>query len=111
MRVTKSLIRLADQQPESTRLVRYEDLVSDPILQTRKLYEFIGSCRQEGTKKYSAPQDYSWRWGSDDGSPNIRSLEVQPPREKKREEKRLLRLMKECEPIRELRTRLGYEEV
>ena len=107
-RVTQSLIELANDNSELVRLVRYEDLVANPIEETKALYQFVGSQRTAGTKSYSAPDGYKWRWGSDDGSPNIRSLEVQPPREKIRDEKRILRLMEQDDQIRTLRKKLGY---
>ena len=107
--VTKSLIQLAEQNESKVKLVRYEELVANPIVVTQSLYEFIGSSKSEGTKTYSPPSTYAWRWGSDDGSSNIKSLEVQPPRKKKRNEKRLLDLMKNCEQIKALREQLGYE--
>lgn len=107
VRVTNSLIELSENQPERVRLVRYEDLIADPIEQTRQLYQFIGSSRQEGTRTYSPPDNYSWRWGSDDGSPRIRSLEVQPPRAREQTDLRLLKLLQQDEIVA-LRTRLGY---
>lgn len=107
--VTSSLIRLSQQNSKDVLLVRYEDVVANPIDQTRELYQFIGSCRTTGTNRYSPPNDYSWKWGSDDGSPNIKSLEVQPPREKKRDDKRLVQLLQNDESIMGLRSQLGYD--
>lgn len=109
--VTGTLVKLAEQRPDDVRLVRYEDLVADPIAKTRELYQFIGSSRSEGTKSYSPPTNYSWKWGSDDGSQNIKSLEVQPPRAKAIEEARLLNLVRHCEAIHELRHQLQYPEL
>ena len=105
--VTRPLIELAHQS-QDVMLVKYEELVTNPIETTRTLYEFIGSTRSTGTKTYSPPSTYSWRWGSDDGSNNIKSLEVQPPRQKNRDEKRLVQLMENCEKIKSLRQELGY---
>lgn len=108
--VTQNLMSLAGSRPNDVKLIRYEDIVADPIAVTRDLYEFIGSSKTDGTKSYSAPTNYSWRWGSDDGSPNIKTLEVQPPREKERTEARLLQIMKNCERIKSLRLELGYQQ-
>lgn len=108
VRVTRSLIHMAEDRPGDICLVRYEDVVARPIEVTASLYKFIGSERESGTKSYSAPEGYSWKWGSDDGSQNIRSLEVQPPRKKNRDEKRLVQLMENDENITALRERLGY---
>ena len=108
--VTQNLTSLAHSRPNDVKLVRYEDLIADPIAVTTELYEFIGSSKTEGTKSYSAPTNYAWRWGSDDGSPNIKTLEVQPPREKERAESRLLQIMENCERVKALRSELGYQD-
>ena len=107
--VTENLIYLAGSRPNDVKLVRYEDIVADPIAITEELYHFIGSSKTQGTKKYSPPRGYSWRWGSDDGSPNIKTLEVQPPRERPRSESRLLKIMGSCDRVKKLRGELGYE--
>ncbi len=107
--VTRNLVHLAHSRPHDVKLIRYEDIVANPIAVTKGLYAFIGSSKAEGTKKYSAPKDYSWRWGSDDGSPNIKTLEVQPPREKRATESRLLKIMESCDQVKSLRRELGYE--
>ncbi len=107
--VTQNLVNLARSRPHDVKLIRYEDIVGDPITVTKGLYKFIGSSKEEGTKAYSAPKDYSWRWGSDDGSPNIKTLEVQPPREKSVTESRLLNIMESCDQVNSLRRELGYE--
>ncbi|MEC9091939.1 MAG: sulfotransferase [Planctomycetota bacterium] len=107
--VTTSLIKLSQQDTNPVLRIRYEDLVANPIEETQRLYGFIGSSRTQGTNVYSSPNHYSWKWGSDDGSPNIKSLEVQPPRQKKQDENRLLELVQSDPAIKSLRRQLGYE--
>lgn len=106
--VTRSLLDLSKSRPHQVRLVRYEDLTADPVQVTSDLYSFVGSNRTEGTRTYSPPDSYKWKWGSDDGSQNIKSLEVQAPREKIRDEARLNRVIEGDPQIIELRTRLNY---
>ncbi|MEE2640043.1 MAG: sulfotransferase [Planctomycetota bacterium] len=108
--VTSSLVDKSESDAGNVLLVRYEDIVADPIAETRRLYSFIGSARETGTDQYSPPSTYSWRWGSDDGSQNIKSLRVQTPRQKKRDEKRIVHLMEQTESIRQLRKKLRYQQ-
>lgn len=107
--VTSRLIRQAEMFAETTRLVRYEDLVSAPEKITAELFAFVGSTRTTGTRTYSPPENYRWRWGSDDGSPNIRTLEVQPPRPAVLDDQRLLNVIKQCPVIARIRAHLGYD--
>jgi hypothetical protein len=60
--------------------IRYEDLVKDPIQWTGKLFQFLGSERNEGIDSYPPPSGYDWKWGSDDGGDKIKSLKVQAPK-------------------------------
>jgi len=64
-----------------SRVVKYEDLVREPAEVTRRLYEFVGSCRNNGAETYSRPRGFEWEWGRDDGGARIRSLRVQAPGE------------------------------
>lgn len=59
--------------------IRYEDLVSDPITWTAKLYAFVGSTKTEGIDSYAKPK-HKWEWGTDDGGDKIKSLQVQAPK-------------------------------
>ena len=107
--VTSRLLEIADRDPENVKLVQYEEITTSPIETTKRLYEFIGSSCKNGTKSFSITTTYSWRWGADDGGPNIKLLEVQPPRERRSDDSRILHLIENCEAIKSLRQRLEYE--
>lgn len=108
LKISRSLRDLHEDQNVQTQLIRYEDLVSNPLEETQSLFEFIGSAHGQGVDSYSRPDDFKWRWGRDDGSPNIRSLKVQPPRQKAQSNRRLLRIIEETPEIVDIRKRLGY---
>jgi hypothetical protein len=76
-KVYKSLLNRIDTSKDDTLIVRYEDLLANPIELTSNIFRFIESSDTVGTKIYSMPQNYEWIWGSDDGGMKIRSLEVQ----------------------------------
>jgi hypothetical protein len=108
--VTRRLLELSERMPDQVRVVRYEDLVQEPVGITSELFRFIGSARMAGTDSYSKPDSYRWRWGTDDNSPNIRSLTVQAPRPKPQTNQRLVSIIDSNAEIVELRKRLGYVE-
>lgn len=107
-KVTERLLTLAGEQPERIRLVRYEDLVADPVGITAGLFRFLGSSQSSGVDRYSPPQNFRWRWGTDDNSPQIRSLRVQPRRTGPPPENRLSRWIAEHPELHPLRQQLGY---
>ena len=106
--VNQRLSELRNELGDQAHLVRYEDLVSRPIDMTRELFQFIGSEQTEGVDTYDEPENRRWRWGSDDGSPIIRSLRVLPLREKPRDNQQLQNLICKDHRIVDLRQRLGY---
>lgn len=106
--VTRRLLELSERLPTQVRLVRYEDLVRQPIEITSGLFQFVGSERVEGTNSYSQPDSYRWRWGTDDNSPNIRSLTVQAPRKKPQTNRRLVSVIESDSDIIQLRRQLNY---
>jgi len=57
--------------------VRYQDLVSDPVEETDKIFKFMGLDHRSGTDQYEAPRDYDWAWYNDDGGEKIKTLQVQ----------------------------------
>ncbi len=62
-------------QPNAT-LVRYTELVQDPIRVTEELFKFIGSEQIKGVDTYSYPKDGMWKWDNDDGGEVIKTLKV-----------------------------------
>lgn len=66
---------------EETLLVKYEDLVSDPIGVTSSLFKFVGSEQMSGVDTYVPPESYKWGWGNDDGGEKIKTLAIQSDNE------------------------------
>ena len=89
------------------RMLRYEDLVANPIDQTAGLFRFIGSSRTEGTDTYRPP-GHGWSWGRDDGGQVIQSLKVRPPKPAQYRDTALLRCIQNNAEVLGLRERLGY---
>ncbi len=106
--ITSNIVRLSEEESQQCCLVRYEDLVANPIKVTAELYSWIGSERQTGTDTYQKPVDGRWRWGVDDNSPQIRSLHVQPSKPRPRDNQRLVDLIDQSGDINDLRKKLGY---
>lgn len=106
--ITKSLLRCFEDESLDTTLIRYEDLTEQPIEETRRLFQFIGSQQAEGVDTYSPPENFKWRWGRDDGSSNIRSLKVQPSNNKPKDNQRLWEIIENSSEVMELRKELKY---
>ncbi|MEM9157797.1 MAG: sulfotransferase [Verrucomicrobiota bacterium] len=101
---------LLDRFPEdsiSNFWLRYEDLCKDPIRWTEKIFKFLGSERIEGTDSYPPPKNYQWKWGTDDGSENIKTLKVQPPK-KSPETAGILSRVESLPCVARTRQALGY---
>ena len=103
-------IRRLEQTPRSA-LIRYEDLVADPLVHTERLFRLIGSAQQTGVDQYHPPTDFRWKWGSDDGGPRIRSLRVLPPVPHRYEDRHLLQAILKSETACRLRRQLGYADL
>ncbi|HMP78164.1 MAG TPA: sulfotransferase, partial [Pirellulaceae bacterium] len=108
--ITERLVRLADDQPDCAKLVRYEDLVADPRQVTSQLFEFVGSRRHEGVDAYQFPKRGPWRWWSDDNSLHLQSLRVQKSRDETRPPVFFEQLLTTESRVVALRSRLGYSE-
>lgn len=100
--------RLTQMSGPNTHIVRYEDLVDDPIKHTAELFAFIGSAHKEGIDGYNQPGAYSWKWGQDDGSDRIKSLKV-CSRKKPRVDLRLLKRIQNSPRVAEIQARLNYQ--
>lgn len=105
--VYDSLLNLRDQSKDVC-LVRYEDLVENPIHETKRLFKYIGSARTEGVDSYNPPKGRKWRWGQDDGSDKIKSLKVCAS-SRPRNDVRLARYIENSESVLRIQERLDYE--
>ncbi len=109
--VNQCLLDLSRQNEVPTLLVRYEDVLTDPIGQTAAMFKFLGSSQTEGVETYGRPESYSWQWGKDDGGAVIKSLKVQPQRPIDYADRKLFAAIKNSAPTLELRRELGYPEL
>lgn len=106
--VSQRLLELSRRSPEEMRLVRYEDLVARPQEITLDLFRFIGSVQSVGVDSYSVPAGGGWRWGADDNSAKLRSLQVQPPKPAAITNPRLAGWIEREPSLQQLRSELGY---
>lgn len=102
-----NLIKLLEENGNDLLLVRYEDLISNPIATTKIVFEFIGSKQLKGVDTYSKPENYEWKWGSDDGGELIKSLKVQRSIKGDVISEEIKNLELE-QKTKDLRTKLGY---
>ena len=109
--VNRQLLTLDQQKEVPTLLVRYEDVLEDPIGQTAAMFAFLGSEQTEGVETYGRPKNYSWSWGKDDGGAVIKSLRVQPQRPIDYADRKLFASIKNSEPTLKLRRELGYPDL
>lgn len=106
--VTARLHALTVSLGDQARLVRYEDLIRDPVYVTRELFRFMGSACDTGVDCYRWPKGYRWRWGSDDGGERIKTLCVQPPQPCLYDDPGLRRTIERSAAAKALRQALGY---
>ena len=57
--------------------VSYENILERPKFVTLRLFSFLQSERKLGVDTYRIPENFTWSWGSDDGSKKINTLKVQ----------------------------------
>ncbi|HAY83201.1 MAG TPA: hypothetical protein DCY79_25625 [Planctomycetaceae bacterium] len=109
--VMRRLNEVHEADGASTCVVRYEDLVRDPIATTASLFTFLGSERTTGTDTYSQPEDYQWKWGQDDGGPKIKTLQVQSPKPHGYPDRALLRAIHRSSLALQMRQQFGYSDL
>jgi Sulfotransferase domain. len=103
---------LLDQLPlskEDYKMIKYEDLVRNPVQHTQEFFQFIGSVQKEGVANYLPPKTFNWEWGKDDGGKKIQSLSVQYTPSKK-ENQALIKIIQESTVVQQLRKHLGYSD-
>ena len=91
-------------------LVRYEELVRFPMEETERIFCFIQSENRKGTMEYKKPQNYEWKWGTDDGGDVIKTLKVKYKESEKKNIK-LLNLVLQNKPVMYLLKKYGYQEL
>ncbi len=105
------LLDVSEADPANTMLVRYEDVLAEPVDLTAKLFAFLGSSQSEGLDTYGNPEGYDWRWGRDDGGAVIKSLKVQAPRSITYDDRKLFAAIRSCAATQSLRRKLGYPDL
>jgi hypothetical protein len=58
-------------------VVKYENIVANPLTETERIFRFIDCKNTNGTVTYNKPDTYNWEWGRDDGGEIIKTLKVQ----------------------------------
>jgi hypothetical protein len=105
------LRQITEADPQTTLLLRYEDMLADPITHTARLFAFIGSAQTQGIDTYGRPSAYQWGWGRDDGGDTIKSMKVQSPRPQTYTDPELLGTIKSSPTVLKLRRQLGYADL
>ncbi|MEM9822419.1 MAG: sulfotransferase [Bacteroidota bacterium] len=101
------MLHIHQQDHKKTMLIKYEDLLEQPIAITQGIFQFIGSAQQEGIDQYAQPKDYQWQWGNDDGGEKIKTLKVQKQHSDQNDTE-LLNIIQQSEQARQLRQQLAY---
>ncbi|MEM0965374.1 MAG: hypothetical protein AAGJ81_04370 [Verrucomicrobiota bacterium] len=108
--VTQSLLETHEARPSMSILTRYEALMEQPEEQTVRIFNFLGSEKTVGTRSYETPENFRWKWGSDDGSARIRTKTVQPPRTHTEKDLALKAKINSLPPIQRLREKAGLTD-
>ncbi|MGE9290400.1 MAG: hypothetical protein ACQKBT_05395 [Puniceicoccales bacterium] len=106
--ITRNLLRHGIDHPETSITVRYEQILHNPERETQAIFQFLGSEQNEGIRSYETPENFRWRWGSDDGSPRIRSKEVLPPRDLGPEDQQRKEWICSLPEVKAMREAAGY---
>ena len=105
----RRIMTKVDLRSSNTLIVRYEDLISDCILTTEKIFGFIGCEDSTGTDSYSFPTNFVWKWGSDDGGEKIKSLKIQKESPQAIDQT-LVEIINNSYQIKELLNNYGYQD-
>lgn len=100
--LTQGLLR-----QEDILVVRYEELISEPVKVSETVFKFIGTKYPQGTNEYYPPSGYTWKWGKDDGGECIKTLKV-IDKIPHRTNDRLIKLIKNDSEIKNLLSYFGY---
>ena len=106
--ITENLLQKHEHSDINSILLRYEDLTDNPIDETSRLFKFIGTNNTKGVSSYHPPQSRKWRWGKDDASEKIKSLQVQPLPKPTYDNRNLQKIIQNSSRIQRIRERLGY---
>jgi len=90
-------------------LVKYEEIINNCIDTTSNIFKFAGCKNIHGTDHYSKPENYKWKWGSDDGGNVIKSLKVQNFK-RKRINQKLISLIENIPEVQDLLISYGYKK-
>ena len=85
--VYSNILNKIKLEDKNIMLVRYEDIIKYSKQITSDIFSFVGSVNVEGTDHYKNPEDYNWKWGSDDGGDIIKTLKIQDLERKQINEK------------------------
>jgi hypothetical protein len=90
-------------QPNSI-LVKYNELVQNPIGLTKELFKFIGSKQTNGVDTYTYPEAGIWKWGSDDGGEVIKELKV-IENKKIKDDLQLINIIESSKRVKEIKSK------
>lgn len=108
--IYKNILKKIGLNATDTMVVRYEDLVRDSVFTTHNIFKFIKCSNTRGTNRYSAPTDYKWAWGKDDGGAIIKTLTVQNVKRMERN-LRLESLITANIEVRDILRQYGYKDI
>lgn len=79
-RIFENACAVLHPRASDVRLVRYNDLVSDPVASQQRLFAWMGTSRYEARATYKTPDSGEWSWQRDDGGDTIKTGVVHKPR-------------------------------
>lgn len=107
----KILNKIGRDDGKNVIIIRYEEVVRDPIGITSRIFAFLGSRKRTGVSKYRQPENYSWEWGKDDGGEVIHTLSVNSGRKMPRDiDQHLIDIVENSERVINIRKKYGYEK-